>query len=138
MFDLRKILNGRMNVPEPDYLPVTGGESYNEGEALVLSAGKLTKCGATAKPTHIAAKTYTAPATGGDPLPCFMIDKAMRFEAPVTFSGAENAVPLVVGAKVTIHTDGMGVTDTTTSGVATIVDTLDAAATGDKVVVIFE
>ncbi len=134
MFDLRKILNGRMNVPEPEQLPVTDGESYFEGEALVLANGKLTKCGATSKPTHLAAKTYTAPASGGVPLPCFMIDKAMRFEVPITVS---SAVP-VVGSKVTLDTDGLGVTDTTSGGVATIVDTNDAAATGDKVVVIFE
>lgn len=136
MFDLRKIINGRLNVPEPEFLPVTASEEYKEGEALTLSSGKLTKASGTTKPTHIAAKTYTAPATGAEPLPCFRIDKSMRFEAPVTFSSTPNA--LVVGSKVTLGTDGLGVTDVTTSGVATIVDTLDAAATGDKIAVIFE
>ena len=134
MFDLRKIINGRMNVPEPDYLPVTEGESYTEGEALKLSDGKLTKAGATEKPMYIAAKTYAAPAENAELLPCFLIDKAMRFEAPINVS---SEVP-AVGSKVTLDTDALGVTDTTESGVATIIDTNGAAATGDKVVVIFE
>lgn len=132
MFDLRKIIGGRINVPEPEVLPATGGESYTEGEALKLSDGKLTKAGATDKPVYISAKTYTAPENGV--LPCFMVQKAMRFEAPITVS---SEVP-AVGSKVTLAEDALGVTDTTESGVATIVDTLDATATGDKVVVIFE
>lgn len=43
MFRLLKIENARMNVPEPEYLEVTAAEAVAEGEALVLSGGKLTK-----------------------------------------------------------------------------------------------
>ena len=41
----------RMDVghtPPIKYLPVTAGETVVLGEALVLSSGKLTKCGAAA------------------------------------------------------------------------------------------
>ncbi|MBR2616186.1 MAG: hypothetical protein IKC69_05865 [Clostridia bacterium] len=54
MFRLLKIENARMNVPEPEYLEVTANEAVEEGEALVLSAGKLTKCGAKVAPEYIA------------------------------------------------------------------------------------
>lgn len=137
MFNLTKIVNGRINVPEPEYLPTTASEAYVEGEALVLSSGKLTKASGTTKPTHIALKTYTAPATDNEDLPVARIDKSMVFEVPVTYSS--NAVAIVLGSKLTIATDGCGVTDVTTSGVATVVDTLDAnKVAGDKVLVIFE
>ena len=38
MFILKKIVNGRMNVPEPEYLPTKASTSYTEGQALVLSS----------------------------------------------------------------------------------------------------
>ena len=62
MFKLSKIENARMNVPEPEYLPVTASEAVSEGEALVLSNGALTKCGATATPTYIAMGSVAADA----------------------------------------------------------------------------
>lgn len=137
MFDLRKIINGRMNVPEPDFLPTTPSEVYAEGEALVLSGGKLTKASGTSKPTHIAAKSYTAPTSNTDKLPCYKVDRNMIFETPVTFSSTP--VALTIGSKVTVATDGMGVTDVTTSGVVTVVDTLAAdKTTGEKILVCIE
>lgn len=137
MFNLIKIVNGRINVPEPEYLPTTASETYTEGEALVLSSGKLTKASGTTKPTHIALKSYVAPATGNKELPVARIDKNMVFKAPVTYS--ETAVAVVLGSKLTLATNGLGVTDVTTSGVATVVDTLNAStAAGDEVLVIFE
>ena len=63
----------------------------------------------------------------------------MVFEAPVTFSATPAAI--VLGSKLTLAADGCGVTDVTTSGVATVVDTLTANVAkqaGDKVLVIFE
>lgn len=137
MFKLNKIINGRMNVPEMEYLPVTASETFTEGEALILSGGKLTKASGTTKPTYIAAKSYVAPATGAEKLPCFRVARDMVFTAPVTFSST--AVAIVLGSKVTIDSDGLGVTDVTTSGVATVVDTLSAGSTnGDLIEVIFE
>ena len=45
------------------HLPVTAAEEYAIGEALVLTSGTLTKCGATAKPQYIA-QSGTADANG--------------------------------------------------------------------------
>lgn len=139
MFNCKKIINGRMNVPETESLPTTAGETYKEGEALVLSGGKLTKCGATAKPTHISLADYTAPASGQKDLPCYRIASNMVFEVPVTFSST--AAAIVVGSKLTVASDGLGVTDVTTSGVVTVVDALNAndnKASGDLISVIVE
>ena len=134
MFNCKKIINGRINVPETEALPTTAKEVYSEGEALVVKDGKLTKASGTAKPTHISLADYTAPDSGQKDLPCFRIASNMVFEAPITVA---SKVP-AVGSKVTLDTDALGVTDTTESGVATIVDTNGAAATGDYVAVIFE
>jgi hypothetical protein len=53
MFTLRKIEGGRINVFEPAVYPV-GSKAVTEGEALVLSGGKLTACGQEVTPTFIA------------------------------------------------------------------------------------
>ena len=137
MFNCIKINNGRINVPETESLPTTAGETYAEGEALVLSGGKLTK--ATGKPTHISLADYTAPASGQKDLPCYRIAPNMVFEVPVSFS--ETAVAIVVGSKLKVDTDGLGVTDVTTGGVITVVDALDAntnKSNGDLISVIVE
>lgn len=130
MFNLIKIENARMNVPEPVFLPVTDDEAVQYGEALVVTSGKLTKCGATAKPTHIAMGDLSASATKRT-LAAARIESNQLYEVPIT------AAPtgLVAGSKVTLHTDGMQVTATTTSGVVTVEDLNGAAATGDKIIV---
>ena len=115
MFNCKKIINGRINVPETESLPTTASEVYKEGEALVLSSGKLTKASGTTKPTHISLADYTAPASGQKDLPCYRIAPNMVFEVPVSFS--ETAVAIVVGSKLKVDTDGLGVTDVTTGGV---------------------
>lgn len=124
MFNCKKIINGRINVPETESLPTTASEVYKEGEALVLSSGKLTKASGTTKPTHISLADYTAPASGQKDLPCYRIAPNMVFEVPVSFS--ETAAAIVVGSKLKVDTDGLGVTDVTTGGVITVVDALDA------------
>ena len=132
MFKLIKIQNARMNVPEPEFLEATASEAITEGEALVLSSGKLTKCGATAKPAYIAMASLAAAATQRRIPVC-------RVESNQLYEVAVNATPtsLNVGDKVTLHTDGLVVTATTTSGVAEIADKNGAAAAGDKLIVRF-
>lgn len=133
MFNPIKILNGRQNVPEPEFLPVTASEVYKEGEALKIVSGKVTKASGSNVPTHIALGTEAK----GGLLPVARIDRTMVFEVPVTYSSTANAI--VLGTKLTITANGDGVTDVTTDGVATVVDTLGANKTeGDKVLVIFE
>ena len=130
MFRLMKIENARINVPEPEYLDVTAAEAVSEGEALVLASGKLTKCGATVAPEFIAMASLSADATKRTIAVC-RVEKNQVYEVPVTAAPTS----LNVGDKVTLNTDGLQVTATTTSGVVTIVDLNGATAAGDKVVV---
>lgn len=130
MFRLMKIENARINVPEPEYLDVTAAEAVSEGEALVLASGKLTKCGATTAPEFIAMASLSADATKRTIAVC-RVEKNQVYEVPVTAAPTS----LKVGDKVTLNTDGLQVTATTTSGVVTIVDLNGATAAGDKVVV---
>lgn len=130
MFKLTKIENSRMNVPEPVYYDVADGEAVEIGEALVLSSGKLTKCGATVKPTHIAMGCLAAGATKRT-VAAARVESNQLYEVPIT------AAPtgLVVGSKVTLHTDGLQVTATTTSGVVTVESVNGAAEAGDNIIV---
>lgn len=113
--------------PPVEYVEATANETIVLGEALVLSAGKLTKCGATAKPEYIA----VGPVEGGI-VPVIKVQDYMVFEAPLSAAGTA----LKIGDSVTLHTDGMRVTATTTSGVAKIVR-IDGTAVGDMVHVRF-
>ena len=133
MFRLVKIRNGRGNQPEPEKLGATASETYTLGEALVLSGGALTKCGATAKPTYIAGEDYTAPESGAPRVPANPDGGTMIFEVPLPPAPTS----LTAGSVVTLSADALGVTATTTSGVATVVDLAGAAASGDKILVRF-
>lgn len=130
MFRLLKIENARMNVPEPEYLEVTDGEAVAEGEALVLASGKLTKCGATAAPAYIAMGVKTAADTKRT-IPVCRVEKNQVYAVPVTAAPAS----VKIGDKVTLHTDGLRVTATTTNGVVTVVDLNGASVAGDEIIV---
>lgn len=130
MFRLIKIENARMNVPEPVFHEVTASEAVQLGEALVLTSGKLTKCGATAKPEFIAMADCAADAAKRL-IPVARVEANQLYEVPVTAAPTS----LVEGNKVTLHTDGMQVTATTTSGVVTVESLNGAAAAGDTIVV---
>ena len=130
MFKLIKIENSRMNVPEPISYEVTDGEAVYAGEALVLSDGKLTK--ATGTPAFIALSAKAV--TDHDRrLPVARITSDHLYETSLT----EAPTSLKVGDKVTLSSDGMGVTATTTDGCAEIVSLEGAAAVGDKIIVRF-
>ena len=76
---------------------------------------------------------------GQKDLPCYRIASNMVFDVPVTFS--ETAKAIVVGSKLALATDALGVTDVTASGVCTVVDAKDANTnkeSGDYVSVIVE
>lgn len=110
-FKRNKTLDGSSNPFE--YYLLTDGEGAVEGEALVLTAGRLTKCGATATPEFISLKTQTLQATSTIPLPVIRVRDGDEFVTTCTGTLAATDV----GSKVTLHTDGAQVTTTTTSGV---------------------
>ena len=130
MFKLLKIENARMNVPEPVFHEATAAEAISIGEALVLANGKLTKCAATAVPQFIAIGQVGASDANRKVAVC-RVESNQVYEVPVTVA----PTALKVGDKVTIHTDGLQVTATTTSGVITVENLNGASAAGDTIVV---
>lgn len=127
MFDLKKILNGRMNVPEPEVYPA--GAAITPGMALTLSAGKLIACTGAKAPTHIA----MGYAESGKNVAAAPVDSAQIYDVELSAAPAS----LAEGDKVTIGTDSLTVTATKTDGVATIVALNGATAIGDKITVRF-
>lgn len=126
MFIVRKILGGRINVPEPE--KHVAGTAITAGMALTLSGGTLVK--ATTTPTHIA----LADAASGELVTCYaVIPGTMIFDVPVSAAPTS----LKEGDKVTIGTSALDITATTSNGVATIVDLNGATAAGDTVMVKF-
>ena len=113
--------------PPAEYLPATAEETYIVGEALKLNSGTLTKAGATDIPTFICAGQ-----PGEQGVPVYRVQKTQTYDTTHSAAGTS----LKIGDKVTLHTDGLQVTATTTSGVAEIVS-LDGTAVGDTVTVRF-
>lgn len=109
-----------------EYEQMTSAEAVVLGEALVLTSGKLTKCGATAVPQFIAAKSADA-ATPGAVIPVWRVDALQEW----TTQSMATVAATLIGAKVTLHTDGLLVTGTTTSGVFEISETDGATTTSN-------
>lgn len=110
------------------YFPPKSGETFVVGEAVVLSADYLTKCGATTKPAYIV--QGDKPVRGC--LPVIAVSSGDTYLAQLSASGTS----LKAGQKVTIASDGVDVTATTTDGVAEII-AIHGTAIGDNVEVKF-
>lgn len=128
MFKLIRIENGRMNVPSPVIHEVTASLAINEGQALALSGGKLIV--ATGKPEFIAMGDKAATDENRQLAVC-RVDAHQIYEVPVSAAPTS----LKPGDKVTINSNGLEVTATTTNGVVTIENLNGAAAAGDTVIV---
>lgn len=115
--------------PPFEYLPASAG-AVALGMALDFTSGKLTKASGTTVPKYFSLVTKTCVA--GDIIPVQKLEHGVDYE---TTAGAAIADTLI-GAKVTIGSDGLSVTATTTDGIAQIVSVSGNAA-GDKVVVRF-
>lgn len=112
-------------VPGIEYLPA-GAITPKVGMALVQSSGNLAIATDTSKPTYISMCERETACTAGDLIPVIRVQPDMIFET--TFSAAASSIKL--GDKVTLHTDGLQVTATTTSGVAEVVG-MGGTAAGD-------
>lgn len=111
MFILRKIEGGRINVFEPQILTV-GNTAVTSGQALVLSSGKLVKCGATTKPTFIA---LADGAIGAD-IPVGRVETNQIYDVAAVAPGA------VIGTKYQLNSTADGIaTNATENGVAEVV-----------------
>lgn len=110
-----KVKDRQNSCVEPfEFLPAKDSEVYALGEALSYT-DKVTKCGATEKPTHIC----MGPADAGV-VPVMPVLATTRFEVPY------DAKP-TIGTAVTLGTAGLSVTATTASGVFTVTDVDEAA-----------
>ena len=128
-----KIVDSGKNFSQPvETLLGTNAEAYTEGEALVITSGRLTKCAATVTPEAFALKSQAAEATAITPLPFLRVMEDQKYSVRSMATVAAS----LVGNKVTLHTDGLLTTATTASGVATIIST-DGATTTSNLVVSF-
>ena len=113
-------------VPHLEYHPC-GAIQPKIGLAMVMTNGNLAIATGTTKPTYISHREDAAARAAGDIIPVTRVQPDTVYET--TFAVAASEVK--VGNKVTIHTDGMQVTATTTNGVAEIV-AMEGTAAGDK------
>lgn len=113
------------NAANFEQVPATAGESYAVGEALVLTGGAATKCGATVTPEFIC-QQQLSPAAASDLLAVTRVSEHQELETTLSAAGTA----LKIGDKVTLHTDGEQVTATTTAGIFMISAILDTAAGG--------
>ncbi len=121
-----------MNVPEPEYFDAEANTEIQVGQALKLNGGKLEAITDGTKPEFISLGYISASAAKRE-IPVCRVNDEQVYEVPVS----EEPDGLTVGDKVTVHTDGLQVTATTASGVATIVNLKGAAEIGDKILVKF-
>lgn len=101
------------------------------GMAMVLSSGKLAIATGTNRPEFICIEQHSAAVSAGDMVTVVRVEADTDYETVLSASGALN-----IGDKVTIASDGLRVTATTTSGVAEIV-AMEGTASGDTVTVRF-
>lgn len=114
-----------------EYLPCSA-ITPKVGMALVQTSGNLALASGTTAPAYISMCERETACTAGELIPVVRVQKDIIFGVPA--QAAMTSVKL--GDKVTIHTDGLRVTATTTSGVAEVVG-MDGTAAGSTVLVRF-
>ena len=120
-------------VPPWEYLPCSA-ITPKLGMALVQSSGKLAIATGTTKPSYISMVEKDAAVTAGEIIPVIKVLPDQVFEC--TNSASLSGVS--IGSKLTLHaSNGLQVTGTTTSGVATLVEK-DGDSAGSRVLVRFE
>lgn len=102
------------------------------GMAMKLASGQLAKASGTDKPEFICVEEHSSNVAAGDMVTVVRVDPQTEYETELSAAGTS----LKPGDKVTIATDGLRVTATTTDGSAEIVY-LDGTATGSMVRVRF-
>ena len=117
--------NAAGNVIPWEYLPA-GAITPKAGMALVQSSGNLAVASGTTSPTYLSMMEKDSACTAGDIIPVIRVDHDTIYETTNQASFAS----IKRGDKVTLHTDGLQVTATKTSGIAEVVDFDDVAASG--------
>lgn len=114
-----------------EYIPA-GVITPKVGMMLTQTNGLLAVASGTTKPTYMSMCERETACTSGELIPVVRVLPDTRFET--TFGAAATAVK--PGQKVTIASDGLQVTATTTDGIAEVVE-MDGTASGSKVRVRF-
>lgn len=109
-----------------EYEQMTDAEAASLGEAFEMTSGKLTLCAATTRPQFIAVQAADA-ATPGETIAVWRVDALQEW----TTQSMATVATTLIGEKVTLHTDGLLVTATTTSGVFEISETDGATTTSN-------
>lgn len=115
-----------------EYLPC-GAITPKVGMALTQTSGNLAIASGTTAPTYISLCERETACSAGDIIPVMRVSHDVIFE--VTTTAAMTSVNL--GDKVTLHTDGLQITATATSGVAEVVSYPNGTAKGAAVRVRF-
>lgn len=120
------------HVPAWEYKPC-GAITPKVGLALVESSGNLAVASGTTKPEYICMAEYENAVTAGEIIPVVRVTNDIVFAAPLSEAGTS----LKVGQSVTLASNGLELTATTTSGVAKIMEFEGGQAKGDIVRVVF-
>lgn len=121
-FKVHSVDGGR--VPGIEYLPCSA-ITPKIGMALTQTGGNLALATGNNAPTYISMCEKSAACTAGDIIPVIRVLPDMVFET--TFNASAASINL--GDKVTLASDGLRVTATTSSGVAEVVY-MDGTASG--------
>ena len=129
-FKLEKNMSGA-NFEKYEVWPTTASETYTLGEVLTLASGKLTAAGDDTDGTQkfICGTSYVAPSSGNLPIPVYRITPSMIFRVKSYANNSSTAL----GTLVTLHTDELQVTATSTKGCFEIIDLLGSGAAGTEV-----
>jgi hypothetical protein len=108
----------------------TNAEEFVLGEILALSSGVLTKAGVDTDSAqqYVCMATVTG-ATGIANVPVVQLRKDLQFSV----QSMATVAATLIGSAVTLHTDGLLVTATTTKG-CFVIDETDGATTNSNVV----
>ena len=120
------------NVAPWERLPV-GAIATEVGMAMYLSGGKLVKATGTTKPQYICMERHKDAVADGTYIHVLPVSADIEFETQASASMAS----VKVGDKVTIATDALRVTGTTTDGVARVM-ALEGTTAGATIRVCFE
>lgn len=109
-----------------------GAITPKTGLALYENAGVLAVAAGTTKPTYICVTNAGGAVASGTMIDVQRVDPGAVYETECTAAFTD----VKAGSKVTLSADGLGVTATTTSGVAEVVQ-IDGTAIGSRILVRF-
>ena len=132
MFKVSKYLGGKGAYPDVVEIPVASGTSFAPGQALVISNGVAALADGDVAAQFVSCEKMTAEdAAIGKKLSCYKVTADIVFEAPLSAFGAA----VVPGAALTLSAGETVTATAATKGGAKILDTCEAAAEGDTVLV---